>query len=101
MPKEEKKRLWEQLANYIDGLRAQSVSAPKGSRKIKYNHPPEIVALFERLGLRAPKTLRGLMNLQENFVKKIKLLNPPSKTASNKAPLRNPNNKWQPKTGNV
>ena len=95
MTKEEKKRLWEQLASYSLTLIEQAAEAKSRGQKIKYNHSPEINALFEKCGLRAPKNGKGAERLHENFMKKIKLLNPSSKKKES-APKKQ---RWQPKGG--
>merc|ERR1719361_2660663 len=99
IPKEEKTKLWTELAGYIERLLAES-QVSSGRRK-KYDHPREIEFLFERLGLRAPKTHKGLANLHMNFVQKIKILNPTptnqQQQAKNQQSLR-PQRRWQPKS---
>jgi len=98
MTRDEKKGHWERLRDYTSQLIAQSENAPRGRGKAKYNHPPEMIALFETVGLRAPKSLKGAVKLNDNFIERIKLLNPSSNNSGNKQTQQQRNQgKWQPK----
>merc|ERR1719384_182838 len=53
---------------------ATPVIASAGSARQELNHPAEIVSLFQRLGLRAPKYHNKLANFHKCYIEKNKSL---------------------------
>merc|ERR1719273_2164917 len=50
---------------------ATPVIASAGSARQELNHPAEIVALFQRLGLRAPKYHNKLANFHKCYIEHL------------------------------